>query len=61
VSSGATPELKLDNDSLFNGKHVLKPGEQLVAFNDFKGATLYVNNLTPYQIKVLISIFCPGD
>lgn len=59
VNSGDQGQVKFNDSTLFNGIHVLKLREQLIAMADFRGNRLIVSNLTPYQIEILVSILCP--
>ncbi|TDQ29962.1 hypothetical protein DFQ07_0292 [Tenacibaculum caenipelagi] len=61
VNTGDTNNVKFNDNTPFNGIHVLTVRQQLIAVADFKGSQLIVSNLSPYDIIVIVSILCPKD
>ncbi|MEM9023502.1 MAG: hypothetical protein AAGB22_07155 [Bacteroidota bacterium] len=59
VNIGAPQQLTFDNDSLFNGIHVLLPGEQLIAVGNFEGKQVNTLNLSPYAVVLEVLLYCP--
>jgi len=61
VNTGDTENRTFNDSTLFNGIHILKAKQQIIAVSDFKGSQLIVSNFSPYAILILVSILCPQD
>lgn len=61
VNTGDTNNVKFNDSTSFNGIHILKIRQQLIAVADFKGSQLIVSNLSPYDVIVIVSILCPKN
>ncbi|MBQ4819263.1 hypothetical protein [Aquimarina sp. MMG016] len=59
VTTGDTQNIKFNDSTNFNGIHVLKTRQQIIAVADFRGSQLIVSNLSPYEVMVIVSILCP--
>ncbi|WP_131707572.1 hypothetical protein [Chryseobacterium angstadtii] len=62
VLTGApdTNTICLDDNTTFNGKHILKPGQQVIAIGNFTGNKITVLNLSLLDVVIIVMLFCPG-
>jgi hypothetical protein len=60
VVTGAPDSMKLNSTIVFNGTHVLTPGQQIIAVGNFMGKQLIVMNLSVMKVAITVMLFCPN-
>jgi len=61
VNVGAPDSLRFDNNSLFNGIHLLAPGQQIIVFGNFAGRQITITNLSSKNTNITVMLYCPGN
>ena len=61
VNIGAPDSLRFNDNSLFNGIHLLAPRQQIIAVGNFTGRQITITNLSSKNINITVMLFCPGN
>ena len=60
-ASGAAPDIVFNDSIPFNGIHILRVNQQIIALANFEGKELLIGNFSLEEIKVIVSILCMKD